>query len=379
MIKVAIVGTGNISHMHIKAFKAFPERCEIVALVDISPEKAAFCQEHFGLRKAEVFNSHKDILDDPELDLVSICTPPFCHASITIDCLNQGKHVIVEKPMAASLAECDGMIAAARQSGNVLSVIAQNRFGDPIMNLKKTLASGLIGRVVHVQVDSLWWRGHSYYDLWWRGRWEKEGGGCTLNHAVHHIDMLAWMMGRPNTVTAVLSNAAHDNSEVEDVSVAVMQYDQGTLAQVTSSVIHHGQEQQIIFQGEKARISVPWKVAASRSQENGFPVPHRELEQQIEAFYRELPTLKYIGHEGQIDNVLTAIETNQTPLSSGEDGRLAIELITAIYKAGTERRPIELPLRKDDPFYTVDGILKNVPRFYQKTTSLPDLKGTITT
>ena len=93
--------------------------------------------------------------------------------------------------------------------------------------------------LIHI---SLWWRGHCYYDLWWRGSWEKEGGGCTLNHAVHHIDMLGWLMGRPKKVTAVLSNASHDNAEVEDISIAVLQYEKGSLARVTSSVIDHGED-----------------------------------------------------------------------------------------------------------------------------------------
>lgn len=378
VIKVAIIGAGNISPVHIEAFKTFPERCEIVALVDIYPEKAELCRECFDLEKAKVFNSHKMILADPGIDLVSICTPPHDHAAIAIDCLNHGKHVLVEKPMAVSLLECDAMIAAAKQNHKLLSVVAQNRFSDPIMKLKKTLDSGLIGRVLHAQVDSLWWRGRSYYDLWWRGLWEKEGGGCTLNHAVHHIDMLLWMLGMPKKVTAVLANAAHDNSEVEDVSVAVLQYNQGTLAQVTSSVIHHGQEQQLVFQGEKARISAPWKVVASRAQENGFPIPYPELEEKIEAFYRGLPALKYTGHTGQIDDVLTAIETNGEPLITGEQGRMTIELITAIYKAGAEQRTVELPIRPNDPFYTVEGIRQNVPHFHQKTASLLHLDGKIT-
>ena len=372
MINVAIIGTGNISASHIKAYLAFPERCRIVALVDIYPEKAEQKKKEFSL-DARVFNSHKQILDDPNIDLVSICTPPYCHAEISIDFLEHGKNVIVEKPMAASLEECDAMIAAAKKSGRVFSVIAQNRFRDPVMNLKKTLDSGLIGRVVHAQVDSFWWRGHSYYDLWWRGLWSKEGGGCTLNHAVHHIDMLGWMLGMPKSVSAVLSNAAHDNSEVEDVSVAVMLYDKGTIAQVTSSVIHHGEEQQLIFQGEKARISAPWKTAASLSKKNGFPVPNPALEKELNDFYAALPSLPHVAHEGQIDNVLTAVETGGEPFITGEQGRRTIELITAIYKAGSEKRMIDLPISRDDPFYTVEGILKNAPHFYEKSTSVTDL------
>ena len=380
MIKVAIVGTGSISRAHIEAYQGFPERCEIVALVDIYPDKARQHKEQFGLDGAEIFNSHKDILKNPHIDLVSICTPPYCHGEIAVDFLNHGKHVLVEKPMAASLEECDAMIAAAQRSGRVFSVVAQNRFRDPIMNLKRILDGGKIGRVLHAQVDSFWWRGHSYYDLWWRGLWEKEGGGCTLNHAVHHIDMLNWMMGAPKAVTAVLSNAGHDNSEVEDISVAILQYGQGSLAQVTSSVIHHGEEQQVIFQGEKARISAPWKAVGQIAMANGFPQQEHNiaLEQELDMDYQSIAPLPHIAHAGQIDNVLTAIERGEAPLITGEEGRRTIELITAIYKAGSEQRTVCLPIRQDDAFYTVEGILRHTPRFFEKSASVIEQEGEIT-
>jgi predicted dehydrogenase len=252
------------------------------------------------------------------------------------------------------------------------------------MNLKKMLDTAKAGKVTHAQIDSFWWRWHSYYDLWWRGTWEKEGGGCTLNHAVHHIDMLGWMLGLPEKVTAVLSNACHDNAEVEDVSVAVLQYAasercvKGALAQVTSSVIHHGEEQQVILQSEKARISAPWKVTASIPQPNGFPLKNGALENELNAAYQALPAFQYTGHTGQIDNVLTSIETQSAPLIQGRDGRKTIELITAIYKAGSLQRPVELPLKSDDPFYTIEGIMRSVPHFYEKTGSVANQEGNIT-
>lgn len=369
MIRVAIIGTGNISPAHIRAYQAFPDRCKIVALCDIYPEKAQAKKEQYGLTDAEVVDDHEKLLGREDIDLVSVCTPPFCHAPIAVHFLNDGKNVIVEKPMAPSLAECDEIMEAAAKSGKVLSSIAQNRFRDEFMNLKKVLDSGMAGRILHAQVDSYWWRGHCYYDLWWRGLWSKEGGGCTLNHAVHHIDMLGWMMGLPKSVQALLSNAAHDNAEIEDVSVAAMQYEGGAVAQVTSSVIHHGEEQQVIFQAEKARISAPWKTYASTSLANGFPVRNEELENELNAYYESLPKLSHIGHEGQIDNVLTAIETGTEPMIQGKDGRRTIELITAIYKAGFEHRTVELPIQKDDPYYTVEGIQKNAIHFYDKTVS----------
>ena len=385
MISIAIIGTGNISRQHISGYLAFPDRCKITHLVDIPPEKAEKKNKEFNLG-AKVSASHKEILNAPDIDLVSICTPPFCHAEIAIDFLNAGKNVLVEKPMASSLEECDAIIAAAEKSGKVFSVVAQRRFLDSFSGLKKVLDSALIGKIVHAQVDSFWWRGHSYYDLWWRGTWEKEGGGCTLNHAVHHIDMLCWMIGMPKKVSAVISNASHDNAEVEDISVAVLQYEEsalcnkGTLAQITSSVIHHGEEQQIVFQCEKARVSSPWRVSANIAHPNGFPTDdqNEELIDKLNNFYESLPKQGHTLHEGQIDNVLAAIETGKKPLIGSEDGRRTIELITAIYKAGTEQRPVELPIKKDDPFYTVKGIMEKVPHFYEKTASVADQEGNIT-
>jgi len=383
MISVAIIGTGNIAQSHIKGYLAFPQRCKITHAVDIFQEKAEKKNADNNLG-AKVSASHKEILNCADIDLVSICSPPFRHAEIAVDFLNAGKNVLVEKPMASSLEECDAMIAAAQKSGKMLSVIAQNRFTDPVSGLKKVLDSGLIGKIVHAQIESLWWRGHSYYDLWWRGTWEKEGGGCTLNHAVHHIDMLCWMLGLPKKVSAVISNASHDNAEVEDVSVAVLQYDgglcsKGALAQVTSSVIHHGEEQQLIFQGEKARVSAPWRVSANIAQPNGFPAgQNEELISKLNSFYEALPKNAHTSHTGQIDNVLTALETGGKPLIDGEDGRRTIELISAIYKAGTEQRAVELPMQKNDPFYTVKGIMEKVPHFHEKTASVDDQGGKIT-
>ncbi len=370
MIGVAIIGTGNISPAHIKGYLEFPERCKIVALCDIYPEKAEAKKVEFELVDANIYTSYQSMLEREDIDLVSVCTPPYMHAEIAIDFLNNGKHVLVEKPMAASLEECDRMIEAEKNSGKVLAIIAQNRFRDQIMNVKRILDSGKIGRVLHAQINSFWWRGHSYYDLWWRGSWEKEGGGCTLNHAVHHIDMLGWMLGKPDKITAVLSNAAHDNAEVEDISIAICQYGQGTLAQVTSSVIHHGEEQSITFQGQKAMIAAPWSVAASNSTVNGFPERNTALEDELTEDYSNFPELAFTAHTGEIDNLLSSLEQGTRPLIKGEDGRLTIELITSIYKAGFTGETVSLPLQKDDPFYTVEGILGNVKHFYEKSGSV---------
>ena len=376
MIRVAIVGTGNIANAHIQAYLQFPERCHIAYLVDIVPEKARRMREKYGL-DAEVFDDHQALLPLRDIDLVDVCTPPYVHAQISINCLRSGKNVVCEKPMAASLEECDQMLRARDESGKRLSIIAQNRFRQPIRNLKALLDSGLAGPVRCAQVDSFWWRGHCYYDLWWRGTWEKEGGGCTLNHAVHHIDMLLWMMGLPQRVTSVLANTAHDNAEVEDLSISILQYP-GALAQLTASVVHHSEEQQLVFQCEKAKLAAPFSCYASLSMGNGFPQRNEALEKEIADFAAAQPPIRYEGHTGQLENVLTALEQDVPVAIGGEDGRRTIELITAVYKSGATGETVTLPLAKDDPFYTVEGLMARMPHFHEKTASAADLEGEIT-
>ncbi|WP_408892763.1 Gfo/Idh/MocA family protein [Paenibacillus taichungensis] len=373
MLKVAIIGAGAISAAHITAYLAFPERCQIVAVVDMYTEKAQKRINEYGLKGAQAVTDYHELLDQ-NIDLVSVCTPPYTHAPITCDFLYAGTHVLVEKPMASSLQEADMMLEAAQVSGKLLSVVAQNRFTTPMMKLKEVLDSKLMGPIVHVQVDSFWWRGHNYYDLWWRGTWEKEGGGCTLNHAVHHIDAMLWMMGPPVELQAMMANTGHDNAEVEDISMAMLRFQEGALGMITSSVVHHGEEQQLIFQGKEARVSAPWKVVASTARTNGFPEPNLDLEQQIQKLADELPDVIHVGHAGQVENVLNAIETGSPLLVDGKSGRDTLELIVGIYKSSSTGEKVTFPLEAEDAFYTREGIMQHAVHFYEKKTAVENFE-----
>lgn len=266
------------------------------------------------------------------------------------------------------------MIRAAEKSGRILASIAQNRYKVPMMKIKRVLESGSAGRVLHATANSSWWRGQSYYDLWWRGTWKVEAGGCTMNHAVHHIDLLRWALGMPEEVTAVFTNANHDNSETEDLSIAILKYPNGALAQITSSIVDHGEEQELVFQTERARISVPWRVRACRALENGFPEGDPETERELQGLYDSLPAIPYEGHPGQIDNILQAIEGKAPLLVDGTEGRATLELIMGIYKAAATRTPVKFPLMKDDPVYRKETMLDLMPRFHQKYRNIENFK-----
>jgi UDP-N-acetyl-2-amino-2-deoxyglucuronate dehydrogenase len=369
MLKVAIVGAGAISDKHIQGYLQFKDKVQIVSLVDSYPDKARKKADKYGL-DASIFDGHQELLAAVEFDLASVCTPPFAHAPVTIDLLNHGKHVLVEKPMATCLQECDEMIAAAKENQRLLSVVAQKRFKTPWMKLKQVVASGKIGKIIHAQIDSFWWRGGNYYDLWWRGTWEKEGGGCTMNHAVHHIDLFQWIVGYPSELQSVLANLNHDNSEVDDFSTSILFYKNGTLGQVSASLVHHGEKQKMVVQGERAMISIPWEVQAFKQLENGFPEENPEVSAEIQSHYESLPDLSHSDHAGQIANLLSAIEGKGELVVDGQEGRKTLELVTAIYKSGIEGRRVELPLLPQDPFYTRKGILDLAPHFHEKTRSV---------
>lgn len=167
---------------------------------------------------------------------------------------------------------------------------------------------------------------------------------------MHHIDALQWMMGLPVEVRALMGNVSHDNAEVEDISLALLRLETGSLGQITSSVVHHGQAQQLAFQCQRAKLSAPWQLYASASKENGFPERDEQIESEIQSYYDGLPEVRYEGHTGQIDNVIRAINGDAELLVTGEEGRKTLELIVAIYESATTGAPVHLPLQADDPF-----------------------------
>jgi predicted dehydrogenase len=381
MKNVAIVGVGNISPAHIRGFLAHADDAKIVALCDIVPSKAEAKKAEYDLTDVDVYDSIQGILDRDDIDLVSVATPPSTHAELTIALLKSGKNVVVEKPMATSLEECDAMIQAAKESGQMLSVISQNRWRDDVTELKAVVDSGLLGPISSLQVDSAWWRGLPYYDLWWRGTWESEGGGPTLNHAIHHLDLVAWLMdGAPEAVTAVMTNAWHDNAEVEDLSVAILSYPRA-LATVTASVVHHGERQKFIIQGRDAAIELPWEVMADVTQPNGFPYETGDTERAtaINAVRSAVEPLKHLNHGGQFGDILDALETGREPAVTGEQGKRTVETVQAIYRASIEKRTIPLPVSPDDEWYRGETLISRAPRFFQKTASVKEQAGDIRT
>ena len=371
-IGIAILGSGAIAKVHADSFSKLGDLCEIRAVCDIFPEKAEALIKEKALDHAVALPDYSALWDMDSIDAVSVCLPPGEHAKAAVAALDHGRHVIVEKPMACSLEECDQMIDAARRNNRILASVAQNRYKIPMMKIKKLLDSGELGRVLQANISSWWWRGQNYYDLWWRGTWEKECGGCTTSHATHHIDLMLWMLGKPRAVTAVMGNAGHFNSECEDLSYAIFEYP-GAMALLNASLVSHGEEQELVFQCERAGISIPWKVRASKALGNGFPEEDKDEENRIQQLYDSLPEIPEEGHAAQLRNFLKAIRGEEDLFISGRDGRDTIEIIMGIYKSSIEHRPVIFPIKEDDPFYRKDTMVRSMPHFHEKLKSVDNL------
>ncbi|QTQ17113.1 Gfo/Idh/MocA family protein [Treponema parvum] len=380
-VRVAIIGTGGISHSHLKGYLSQGGRCKIVALCDIFPEKCSKLMEDLGVKMSQditVTEDYKTLLNRDDIDLVSICLPPSLHCEVSCAFLLAGKNVLCEKPMASSLEEADKMIAAEKKSGKVLGIISQNRFYQDAWTVKKMLDSGVFGKVLLARANSMWYRGSNYYDLWWRGTWEKEGGGCVLNHAVHQIDMLSWFVGKlPDQVTAIFGNHAHKNSEVEDVGMALLSYP-GAFAEINVSLNDMDERQYLQFQCEKASVAVPWSVKCMKQMPNGFPEADPESEKKFNDLFKTYEKLSFTGHDGEIANVLDCLQGKSALEVTSRHGRNALELIYSIYKSATTGKTVHLPIKQNDPFYTKEGTLSSVPRFYKKLKSIDNAEGEIT-
>ena len=370
MINVAIVGTGAIAASHIEGFLSFKDQCRIVALVNRSLKRAEDYKERYSLNDAEVYSSIEDMLkDNMHIDLAAICLPPSMHCTASVALSKAKINVLCEKPLATSLAECDLMTKAAKENNVILSTVSQNRFNSGVIKAHELIKSGLVGKLYYAQSASLWWRGDNYYKLHWRGTWESEGGGCTLNHGIHHLDLLLWFMGNVKSVIAVADNQAHKNSEAEDISVGIVKFENGAIGNIVNSLLHHGEGQTLQIDGENASVSLPFHISVSAQRENGFPDDDNKAVEKLESFCDAIKT-EYTGHTAQIKDVLDAIISGREPLVTGEDGRRVIELIMAMYQSAFTGEQVKLPMTKEDIMYSNEGILANAKRFNKKKISI---------
>lgn len=330
-IKFAVVGCGSIGKRHIAVLDADPE-AEIVAICDIDENK---CIELSSLYDGlKYYTSYTEMLASINCDVVNIATPHQIHADMSIDALNKGFNVLVEKPMALTSDDCDRMNNAAITSGNKLWVVKQNRFNVPIQLAKEVIDNNRLGKIFIVKCDVLWNRYQGYYDdSPWRGVKEYEGGSL-YTQASHFIDLLVWWFG---DIVSAQTNIETQNHQIEteDTGLSVVKFSNNALGSIiwTTCVYNKNYEGSITIIGEKGTIKIGgqylnkieyWDV-------EGYPLPEG-----IDFSDKPNAYGKYQGTSSNHDKVINAIisqlkgRTHETV--DGFEGIRSIRAIELMYK-----------------------------------------------
>jgi predicted dehydrogenase len=371
-IRIAIVGTGNIARIHATALgqvtalphgigpgqPAAPGTASIVAAADVDDGRLSAFRDEFGIPAS--YRDLGDLLDAERPDLVHVCTPPSVHHEQVLACLRSGASALVEKPPTISLREFDEIIAAEGRGGAAggppwFATVFQHRFGSAQRHLKALAAaepaeSAVLGRPLVAICHTTWFRDQAYFDVDWRGRWDTEGGGPTMGHGIHQMDMLLDVLGDWTEVSAVARTQAR-HMRTEDVSLAHVTFASGAVASVVNSVLSPREESYLRFDFERATVEVrhlygytddDWRVTA---------VPGHE--QDLMAAWKHTGGGTKSGHAAQFRDVLSCLSAGTRPPVSPAESRRTMALVAAIYASAFTRRPVTPDdLAPGTPFYS---------------------------
>jgi predicted dehydrogenase len=343
--RVAVVGLG-IGQMHVWSWRRMKDRFAIVAVADPDETRAQDAAER---AKADIVTFEEAIQRD-DVDIVDLCTPPSLHLEQITAALAAGKHVVCEKPLVASLRDCDVLAEAEAASTGRLMPIFQYRFGNGLQKVKALVDRGVAGRAYTSSVEVAWRRRAEYYAVPWRGRWETELGGVLLSQAVHAIDMLTYIAGPPTKVFARVSTRVND-IEVEDCAALSLELADGSLATITATL---GSEQEITrHRFHFANLSAESGTSAYESSADPWDL-HADDEEAAAAIAEVVDGWepRAEGWWGQFERFGDWLDgaAAELPVTLA-DARASIELTTAMYDSGRRGVDVELPLSPDHPLY----------------------------
>ncbi len=344
-LKYALIGCGRISPNHIAA--ALENGLDIVAICDILPENMQDKIKEFNLPDTvHTYTDFHELLELEKPELVAIATESGNHSHIAIECIENGCHLIIEKPITLSLKDADAIISSANRKGVKVCACHQNRFNKSVQKIREAVEAGRFGRLLHGAAHIRWNRGEDYYkQAPWRGTWEQDGGAL-MNQCIHNIDLLRWMMGSEITeVIGLTDRLLHDYIEAEDLGLALVRFANGSygLIEGTTNIFPANLEETLYLFGEKGTVKAGGKsvnVIEEWRFADGLDDP-----EEVKALYHENPPNVYgFGHKPLYTDVIQAVEMGREPYVTAEDGRRALELVLAIYKSAASGQSIKLPM-----------------------------------
>lgn len=331
MLSFALVGCGRISKRHSELLGENQIKgAGLVAVCDKVLSKAEAISSKYGV---PAYSCYHEMMQSEKVDVVVILTESGVHAANTIDLAKYGAHIVVEKPMALTLADADAMIEACDRHGVKLFVVKQNRFNVPVVQLRNALERGRFGKLIMGTVRVRWCRPQAYYDQdQWRGTWAYDGGVLT-NQASHHVDLLEWMMGDVESVFAKSKQALAD-IEAEDTAVVMLKFKNGALGviEATTAIRPKDLEGSISVLGETGSVEIGG-FAVNEMKTWNFSEMTDEDESVIKKYSVNPPNVYGFGHQAYYEHVVDCIQNKTPQLVDGLKGRKSLELINAIYES----------------------------------------------
>lgn len=354
-LKFAIIGCGRISYKHVEGLVNNLDEAVLVVTCDVIEEKAKEKAEEYKSKtgiEVKTYTDYKKMIEEEDIDVVTIATESGYHPEIAIYCMEKGKHVVVEKPMALSTKDANLMIETAKKHGVKLAVCHQNRFNKPIQMLRKAVEENRFGKLINGMASIRWNRNMNYYlQAPWRGTWELDGG-TLMNQCIHDIDLLQWMMGgEVDTVYAQTGNFIRD-IEAEDFGAIVIRFKNGAIGIVEGSacVFPKNLEETLSIFGENGTVVIGG-LAVNKIETWRFEDGKDSEEEIIKNQEGDPDTVYGFGHTPLFKDVIDAIKNNREPLINGEEGKKGMEIILAAYKSQKTGMPVKLPL---EDFSTLD-------------------------
>lgn len=337
-LKIAIVGCGRISQTHIKAIMKNQNSFEIRAVCDPKQERTKQTSEKF---KIPSYSSLDALLDNEELDIVTLCSPSGLHSEQARKIAQRKIHVITEKPMATRWKDGLAMVKECDANNVKLFVVKQNRHNKTLLELKKAIESGSFGKIYLVHINVFWTRPQSYYDeAKWRGTWEFDGGAL-MNQASHYVDLLEWLIGPVEKVHCITSTTRQ--IEVEDTAVMNLKWRNGALGSLAVTMLTYPKnlEGSITIIGENGTAKIGG-VAVNEIQEWVFK---SNVNKDLVADASYNPESVYgFGHTAYYENVANCILRGAEAETDGREGLKSLELLVAAYLSARDDRTISLPL-----------------------------------
>ena len=330
-IGFAILGAGMIAEYHAQAIAANRENgARLVAIGHYDAQRFAEIEQRFGVP----CQTEHELLSNPRVDVLCLCTPSGQHAQQTIAAAQAGKHVLVEKPMATRLEDADAMIAACDQNQVTLGVAFQGRTKPVFQRIHAAVQSGELGELTLGLVNLPFYRSQAYYDqAAWRGTWALDGGGVLMNQGIHQVDLLAWYMGDPVSVTAHAMTLQRE-IEVEDTLCASLRFAGGALAAINATVAAApGFPPRLEIYGTRGGVQVDGDTV-TRWWSQDAPEQTPTIAQPSSAGAGADPRgISAAGHTALVGDFMNALRESRPPLVDGAEGRRSLAIVISIYQA----------------------------------------------